>query len=198
MVNIFFTDWDPVVAARDSCDKYVVKVPVEVATMLSAVHWRTGYDGPVGSGSPLAYDLDTGKVLPAVGPYRNSRVIKSSSEIYRWLVKSRGNYDYAIAYGLELIEEYKRRYGGTHTTEGILLWLRDNYPDIPKGPMTEDVGLAMPDGYKDRGDPVQSYKEYLVHEKSGILKWDRGRMPGWYREMSLSATLSRLRVTRST
>ncbi len=40
MVNIFFTDHDPVVAARDSCDSYVVKIPVEVATMLSAIHWR--------------------------------------------------------------------------------------------------------------------------------------------------------------
>ena len=27
-LNIFFTDWDPLVAARDSCDKYVVKIPV--------------------------------------------------------------------------------------------------------------------------------------------------------------------------
>lgn len=202
MVNIFFTNWDPIIAARDSCDSYVVKVPVEVATMLSAVHWRTGYQGPVGSGLPLVYDTYTGMALPATGPYRDSRVIKSSSEIYKWLVKSRGNYDYAVAYGLEIIEEYKRRYGkqgkpglrtgGKHITEGVLLWLRKNYPSIPEGLMTKDVGLAMPEKYKNRNDPIQSYKEYLVHEKSKILKWNRGIMPEWYREMSLSATFGKL------
>jgi hypothetical protein len=199
MVNIFFTNWDPATAARDSCDSYVVKVPVEVATMLSAVHWRTGYQGPVGSGLPLVYDKeDTGRALPAAGPYRDSRVIKSSSEIYRWLVKTRGNYDYAIAYGLELIREHRRRYGGEHITEGVLLWLKEHYPDIPEGPMTKDVGLAMPEKYKNREDPVQSYREYLVHEKSRILKWNRGMMPEWYREMSLSAALSKLEVTTGT
>ncbi len=184
MVNIFFTDWDPIVAARDSCDSYVIKIPVEVGTMLSAVHWRTGYDGPVGSGQPL--QLRNNIVLPAVGPYRDSKVIKSSSETYRWLVKSTGNYDYAIRYGLELIAEYRRRYDNKHhLAEGVLLWLEDHLPDIPVGPMTTDVGLAMPDAYKDRTDPTESYKMYLVCEKSGIMKWERGLMPDWYRDMTL-------------
>ena len=37
MVNIFFTDKNPVTAARDSCDSYVVKIPIEVALLLSAI-----------------------------------------------------------------------------------------------------------------------------------------------------------------
>lgn len=189
MVNIFFTDWDPAIAARDSCDSYVIKIPVEVATMLSAVHWRTGYSGPVCSGMPLRLRKNSLQVLSAVGPYRNSRVIKSSSEIYGWLTKSIGNYGYAVRYGLELVEEYKRRYGKLHLSEGALLWLRDNVPEIPDGPLTADVGLAMPEVYKNRDDPVLSYRLYLVHEKSGILKWDRGTMPNWYRDMSLSVSL---------
>jgi hypothetical protein len=184
MVNIFFTDWDPVVAARDSCDSYVVKIPVEVATMLSAVHWRTGYNGPTGTGTPARVRTD-GHVLAAVGPYKDSMVIKSSSEIYRWLAKSTGNYGYALQYGLELIEEYKRRYGGKpHATEGVLLWLKENIPPIHVGPMTKDVGLAMPDVYKDRSDPTRSYKMYLVHGKSSVLKWNKGKIPEWYKSMS--------------
>ena len=186
MVNIFFTDYDPAVAARDSCDSYVIKIPVEVATMLSAVHWRTGYNGPVCSGMPLKFSKDGTQVMPALGPYRDSRVIKSSSEIYRWLLKSTGNYNYAIEYGLELIREYKKRYNKLHLSEGALLWLKDNIPDIPNGYMTTDVGLAMPEKYKDRSDPTQSYKLYLVHEKSKVLKWNRGKMPQWYRDMSSS------------
>ena len=167
MVNIFFTDWDPTIAARDSCDSYVVKVPVEVATMLSAVHWRTGYRGPVCSGMPLRVCKESAIVMPAIGPYRDSNVIKSSSEVYRWLSKTTGNYGYAIEYGLELIREYRRRYGKLHLSEGALLWLGSNIPDIPNGPMTADVGLAMPDIYKNREDPVMSYRAYLVHGKRG-------------------------------
>ena len=178
MVNIFFTDWDPIVAARDSCDSYVVKIPVEVALLLSAIHWRTNYDGPVSSGEPLK--IESEKVLPAVGPYKDSQVIKSSSETYKWLVKSTGNYEYAISYGLELIQEYKRRYGKLHQTEGVLLWLQQNVPNIPRGPLTTDVGLAMPDVYKNRADPTKSYKMYLIYGKQGVLKWNRGKMPEWY------------------
>jgi hypothetical protein len=194
MVNIFFTDYDPVVAAKDSCDKYVIKIPVEVATMLSAVHWRTGYNGLVCSGMPLELSKDGTQVMPAIGPYRNSRVIKSSSEIYKWLVKSTGNYNYAIEYGLELIKEYKKRYNKLHLSEGALLWLKNNIPDILGGPMTTDIGLAMPDKYKYRNNPTLSYKLYLVHEKSKVLKWDRGRMPQWYREMSLCILLNNTKI----
>lgn len=195
MVNIFFTDFDPVVAARDSCDSYVVKIPVEVATMLSAIHWRTGYSGPVCSGLPLKFCEDGTQVVPAIGPYRDSRVIKSSSEIYKWLVKSTGNYNYAIDYGLELIKEYKRRYNKLHLSEGALLWLKNNIPDIPDGPITTDVGLAMPEIYKDRSNPTLSYKMYLTHEKSKVLKWNRGKMPQWYRDMSLSVLFSKSSLT---
>ena len=97
MVNIFFTDWDPLVAAKDSCDRYVVKIPVEVAMLLSAIHWRNGYVGPISTGMPLRLG-ESGEVLPAIGPYANSKVIKSTSETYMWLVKSTGNYEYAIKY----------------------------------------------------------------------------------------------------
>ena len=46
--------------------------------------------------------------------------------------------------------------------------------------MTKDVGLAMPDIYKNRNDPVQSYKNYLFYEKSKILKWKYTKTPEWY------------------
>ena len=115
---------------------------------------------------------------------------KSTSESYQWLIKSTGNYDYAIKYGLELIEEYKRRYNKLHKTEGILLWLKENVPkNIPEGTMTMDVGLAMPEIYKDRDDPVQSYRNYLFHEKSKILKWKYTKRPEWYEKMKNSSNL---------
>ena len=178
MVNIFFTDSNPVIAARDSCDSYVVKIPIEVALLLSAIHWRTGYDGPVSSGMPV--EIVDGEVVPAAGPYRDSRVIKSTSETYRWLVKSRGNYEYAIAYGMALIDEHRRRYGSTHNTSGVLLWLKHNVPDIPPGSITRDVGLAMPNEYKNRNDVIGSYRKYIMLAKSSVTSWKHGQVPDWF------------------
>ena len=34
-------------------------------------------------------------------------------------------------------------------------------PNIPDGQITKDVGLAMPDIYKNRSNPTHSYKLYL-------------------------------------
>lgn len=147
--------------------------------LLSAIHWRTGYSGPVASGLPIVQD-EHGTVLVGAGPYVDSKVIKSTSETYQWLIKSTGNYEYAIAYGLELISEFKKRYGKLHKTEGVLLWLKYNVPNIPVGPMTVDVGLAMPEKYKDRSDPTGSYKRYIIHEKFDVVSWKRGKVPDWY------------------
>ena len=178
MVNIFITDENPVRAAIDSCDSYVVKIPIEVALLLSAIHWRTGYDGPVSSGMPVT--VVNSEVMPAVGPYRDSKVIKSTSETYQWLVKSVGNYEYAVAYGLALIDEHRKRYGGRHNTHGVLLWLKHHVPDIPAGPITRDVGLAMPDEYKDRNDVTGSYRKYVMLAKSSVTSWKHGPVPDWF------------------
>lgn len=40
---------------------------------------------------------------------------------------------------------------------GVLLWLKDHVPDIVRGLLTTDVGLAMPNVYKNKDDPVANY-----------------------------------------
>ena len=52
--------------------------------MLSAVHWQTGYKGKICTGLPLNFSKQ--QIVAAFGPYKDSRTIKSSSEIYQWLV----------------------------------------------------------------------------------------------------------------
>lgn len=84
-------------------------------------------------------------------------------------------------------QEYKKRYGKLHSSEGALLWLKDNVPCIPNNTITDDIALAMPGIYKNRYNPTQSYKLYLFHEKSGVLKWSRGHMPEWYRQMCINS-----------
>lgn len=183
MVNIFFTNIDPIIAARESPDQYVVKIPIEIGLLLSALHWREfAYVGEIGSGNELEYiEIDGIKTLiPAEGPYRDSKVIKSTSKIYQWLKRSKGNYKWAIEYGLELVYEYQRRYHKLPKTLGVLLWLEIYTPDLPNLGLTMDVGLSMPQKYQDINDPVTSYKKYILGEKSHILKWRYTSPPEWY------------------
>jgi hypothetical protein len=80
--------------------------------------------------------------------------------------------------GLELCNEYTRRYGKTHKTKQILEWCLDNKPQIPDIGFTKP-SLAMPDDYK-TNDVVESYRRYYVNDKKEIAKWKDGYVPNWF------------------
>lgn len=184
-MNIFFTNWDPELAAAEQCDQYVIKIAIEVALFLSAIHWRFGYDGPIGTDQVISFLVKqdgSRQLLPARGPYRNSRIVKPSSEIYEWLVKSLSNYRWAVRYGLELVRQYTLRYGKIHQTEPVLMWLTEHEPPLPDIGLTSDVGLAMPAEFKNRKNPVLSYKDYIVCKKSRFARWKFTKPPLWYRQ----------------
>ncbi len=184
-MNLFFTDWDPEKAASQQCDQYVVKIAVEVALFLSAVHWRNGYVGPIGTDESLCFDTTASNELflkSASGPYRDSKIVKNSSEVYQWVSKSLSNYAWALEYGFGLTAEYTKRYKKIHRTESVLLWLRENKPDIPDRGLTRDIGLGMPEEFKDRSDPVRSYQDYMICIKAEFLRWNFCSPPKWWLE----------------
>lgn len=182
-MNLFFTDLDPGKAAAEQPDQYVIKIAIEVTLFLSAVVWRHGYEGPIGTDEQLRFEQDTEtsfRLLPAAGPYMNSKIVRPASEIYEWLSRSIQNYRWGLAYGMGLVKEYSRRYGKIHRSESVLLWLIRNEPRLPDIGLTLDVGLAMPDQYKDKKDPVKSYRHYMICEKSRFIKWQFCDPPKWY------------------
>ena len=185
-MNLFFTNWDPVEAASEQCDQYVIKIAIELALFLSAIVWRRGYDGPIGTDETLSFSehIFHGErkyvLMPAKGPYRNSAIVHEASEIYEWLTKSIQNYRWGLAYGMGLVKEYSRRYRKIHRSESVLLWLVAHEPDLPNIGLTTDIGLAMPAQFKDRSDPVKSYKDYIVCVKSPFLRWKFTSPPEWY------------------
>lgn len=182
-MNLFFTSYDPNIAAQDSCDQYVVKIAVEVALFLSAVHWRNGYTGPIGTDERLCFQaLENNELVlqPASGPYRDSKIVKNTSEVYSWVAKSYGNYKWALTYGFGLTREYTKRYGKIHRTETVLLWLDKNRPNIPDLGLTRDVGLGMPEEFKDRTDPIKSYQNYMICTKADFLRWNFCDPPKWW------------------
>jgi hypothetical protein len=72
----------------------------------------------------------------------------------------------------------------------VLEWLAQNEPqDIPDAGLTAPA-LLMPDQYKNPADPVGSYRNLYIYEKSRFAKWavgdqETGKMvaeepPSWY------------------
>ena len=152
-MNIFILDSNPKTAATMLCDKHVVKMIVETAQMLCTASSKLGHDVPY---------KPTHKKHPCT----------------LWAGESRSNWNWLIDHGIEMCNEYTRRYGRIHKTQTIIEWCKSS----KVGPV-EDIGLtpfklAMPEQYK-CDDPVKSYRNYYICEKYRFAKW-KTSPPLWW------------------
>ena len=152
-MNIFILDENPDTAARQHCDKHVVKMILETAQMLCTAHWESGGEAPYKS---------THKNHPCT----------------IWARESVDNYKWLCDLGVSLCDEYTQRYGRVHKTQAIIEWLVDNVPNIPDVPMTP-FAQAMPDEYKSK-NAVQAYRNYYLGEKQNIAVWKYSQPPRWF------------------
>lgn len=98
----------------------------------------------------------------------------------QWVIESRSNYMWLVEHVDEIQNQYFIRKGKIHSSYKKLF-------DIVKIPMSNqpDLGLtpfvlAMPEQYR-CDDPVRSYKNYYIHEKSYFAKWHyRVNIPYWF------------------
>ena len=154
-MNIFVFNTDPVLAARDHCDRHVVKMIVEAAQMLSTVHHEHG------NPPPKAY-----------------RPTHAHHPCTVWAGESVANYMWLVEHAFALAEEYTRRYDRTHKTKAVLRALISPPAGVPDGPLTP-FAQAMPEEYRDPDDPVNAYRDYFMGEKRHIAHW-RGDTPAWW------------------
>jgi hypothetical protein len=154
-MNIFFLDYDPKKCAQYHNDKHVVKMILETAQLLCGVHWVTGNEAP--------YKLSH-KNHPC------SIWTRSSLENYLWLCEL----------GLELCIEYEYRYGKKHKTYDVIMWCILNKPNISDVEFTSPP-LAMPDHCKVGNNPIKSYRNYYMTEKSSFCNWKQRDVPHWYK-----------------
>tara|TARA_R100000664_G_C2740417_1_gene129005 strand:+ start:27 stop:488 length:462 start_codon:yes stop_codon:yes gene_type:complete len=153
-MNIFILDRDPKVAATMLCDKHVVKMIVETAQMLCTAASKLGHEVP----------------------YRPTH---SKHPCTLWAGESRSNWDWLVEHGIAMCEEYTRRYNRIHKTQAIIEWCKSSHVSP-----VEDIGLtpfrlAMPEKYK-CSDPVKSYRDYYMGEKSKFAKW-KTCPPSWWK-----------------
>jgi len=154
-MNIFRLADSPEESATLQCDKHVVKMPLETAQLLCSAH-------PEG-----------------VAPYKRTHYNHPSAV---WVRESIDNYFWAIDHGLELCDEYHRRYGAAkgkqHASRAVIEWAATNLPDLPAiGPTP--MPQCMPEEYQVAGDPVAAYRKYYRGDKSSIAAWKHTDRPAF-------------------
>jgi hypothetical protein len=158
VMNVFYINEDPIIAARELADDHIRKMQIESAQMCCTAHWETGAEAPY---------------KRAHVNHPSTKWVRESIEHYRWLVK----------HGLEICDEFEKRYGKHHKTKDVLLWLQQNEPSIPNNGFTEPP-LCMPDEFKKK-DAIEAYKNFYINDKVAIKKLDWKKLnnkPEWINE----------------
>jgi hypothetical protein len=137
-MNIFYINTDPVTAAQQLADDHIRKMQIESAQMCCTAHWASGSEAP----------------------YKRAHLNHPST---KWVRESIHHYRWVVQHGLEVCNEFTKRYGKYHKTQGVLEWLRDNEPNIPDNEFTEPP-QCMPDEYK-KANAIEGYKTYYIEDK---------------------------------
>jgi hypothetical protein len=154
-MNIFYINEDPIIAARELADDHVRKMQIESAQMCCTAHWETGNEAP----------------------YKRAHKNHPSTI---WARQSIQHYDWLVKHGLEICNEFKKRYGKEHATKKVLEWCQNNKPNIPDNGFIAPP-QCMPDEYK-MDDTLEAYKKFYILDKVNIKKLDWKKLnnkPEW-------------------
>lgn len=167
MVNFFYLDIDPKTCAQYYCNKHIIKIPIEIAQILSKIHHE------------LKSGIDYDKI------YKNSLVVKNTLGPYIWTIESLDNYIWACNLGLELINEYKFRYNKeTCKTQIIIETLLNNLPNLPKIGKTKFIGTNQFDMFQFiSNDPIVCAKYNYCEMKCNNDIWTKRQKPYWFEDI---------------
>jgi hypothetical protein len=157
-MNIFYINTDPIIAAQELCDDHIRKMQIESAQMCSTAHWINGNEAPY---------------KQAHTNHPSTKWVRESIQHYRWVVE----------HGLEVCNEFTKRYGKLHKTQSVLEWCRDNEPSIPDNGFTEPP-QCMPDEYK-KANTVEGYRTYYIEDKMKIKQLTYNKLnntPEWIKK----------------
>lgn len=152
-MNIFVLDENPVQAARDLCDKHVVKMTMESAQILSTVLAKLGTDGPLKS---------THANHPCV----------------IWAGENYSNYMWLLSHFTAQLEEYTRRYKKVHAYAAHVELFAARRHSLMSGERTP-FAQAMPEQYRQE-DAVAAYRAYYLGDKAYFAKWQHSKRPSWW------------------
>tara|TARA_B100001093_G_scaffold502677_1_gene555990 strand:+ start:3052 stop:3624 length:573 start_codon:yes stop_codon:yes gene_type:complete len=175
-MNIFILDESPGCAARQHCDKHVVKMIIEAAQMLSTAH-------RVLDGTEYQDKTRNGRRI------KRWRLNENDDRFYKgvhvnhpctiWTRQSKQNYEWHYDLFTSLCDEYTYRYGKVHETDRKLRELLKEPPkNIGDSGFTE-WPQCMPDYCKDK-NVIEAYRNYYRHEKKDFAVWTTRKTPTWF------------------
>lgn len=163
-MNIFVLDYDISLAAKYHCDKHIVKMVLETAQLLSGVK--------ILHGETAAYKMSKGHL---------------GHPCTKWAAESLDNFNWLHELGLELCDEYTRRYNKTHLSqEKVIDCIVPPKTLTSKGltPFARAFRRTMPaENLKrllDTEDVVDAYRLYYNLDKP-FAEWRYSEKPYWYK-----------------
>ncbi len=177
-MNIFYTDYDPEVAARNMVDRHVVKMILETAQLLSTAH-------RVLDGEMIVGKNDKGrKTTKWTLPDARDTIIYASTHRNHpsaiWVRESAANYNWLYSHLLALGREYTYRYGRTHLTiDKLESVLKQTPNNIPQSKMMTKMPSCMDKQYIISLDPIINYRNYYNYGKTDLLRWSNRPPPKW-------------------
>jgi hypothetical protein len=176
-MNIFILDEDPVIAAQMQCDKHIVKMPTELAQMLSSAH--RVLDGfmnikTIGRKTKYwthpVYDDELYKVSHVNHPC--SVWVREASENYKW----------AYQHFISLCSEYTFRYNKIHACETKLKTILSSMPDnIEYGKTDFALGMKTNPECIVLNNPVLSYRNFYKTKSDKFkMTWTNRDSPYWW------------------
>ena len=175
-MNIFATNLDPIIAARELCDQHVrAKMPVESCIMLQHC-----FDNNALLNAPKT---KTGKVRKSGGGYFNhpcSVWIRESKENFMWLVDN----------SLEMCNERMFRWPNSqeHFCRQFLVWAKDNVSLVkcfnkkgltPFAIAINSESLCRNTVNFDSLNETLKYQLYIKHDKL-FATWTKRHKPSWH------------------
>ncbi len=177
-MNIFYTDYDPEVAARNMVDRHVVKMILETAQLLSTAH-------RVLDGEMIVGKNDKGrKTTKWTLPDARDTIIYASTHRNHpsaiWVRESAANYNWLYSHLLALGREYTYRYGRTHLTiDKLKDILKDAPANIEQSKVMTKMPSCMDKQYIISLDPIINYRNYYNYGKTDLLRWSNRPPPKW-------------------
>ena len=170
-MNRFLIECFPHEIAQSLCDKHIVKMPLEEATMLSlAIYRYTGKDGETFA-----------EFIERTGLQKGSpRHLTHPCTI--WAGDTRANYMWGLKLLEEMSKEYTRRYGRVHKCSLHLPRLKELAIHIPDGNITEH-----PQCFGEVKERLQTQEHWPINAYRSYYKW-KYDLNAWMKKNKLHNT----------
>jgi hypothetical protein len=185
MVNIFYLDHNPSKCSKYYYDSHVNKIIIEIAQLLYCIH----------------YEQDKIDGVERELGYKRTKVIKPKSYPYLWIKETRENYLYTYNLGINLIKEYKYRYGKNyHACEKHYKYLKNIPKFIKEIDLTDFVMTKNTIVYHKHFNLIEANRlAYVDYKLNYKYKYTKRIEPKWINKLkkkSINIKLDSLKIIK--